>query len=214
LSNFAQIVVDTEVSAGQAPELANVVRAWLVGEQIVKQEESDSVLGGAGHRPGINHRAAIRIDTDNKARLQRLLEAAMVSHAWRAALEEAIEGPAYDESFLGLWTNGVKFAVGGRVFDAGGNGIELECDACGVSFEPDNSWYDAAGAWFDGDDLVSFPCPSCGQQPLLTEWHGPWPWGFGNLGIEFWNWPPLSDDFTEAITRQIGHRTVMVRLHL
>jgi len=39
---------DTEVSAEQAPELANVVRAWLVGEQIIEQEESDSVLSGTG----------------------------------------------------------------------------------------------------------------------------------------------------------------------
>ena len=129
-------------------------------------------------------------------------------------LEEAIEGPAYEESFLGLSTNGVEFAVGRQVFDAGGNGIELQCDACGVSFEPDDSWMDAVSAWFGGDDLVSFPCPSCGQQALLTEWRGPWPWGFGNLGIAFWNWPPLSDDFIHALTRKLGHRTVMVRRHL
>jgi len=214
LSDHAQIVVDTEVSAEQAPELANIVRAWLVREQIIRQEQSDSVLGDTGHRPGINYRAAIRIDTDGKARLQRLLGAAMVSPAWRAALEEAIEGPAYEESFLGLMVIGVKFAVGRQVFDACGNGIELECDACGMSFEPDDSWSDAVGAWFSGDNLVSFPCPSCGQQALLTEWRGPWPWGFGNLGIAFWNWPPLSDDFIHAITRKLGHRTVMVRRHL
>jgi len=181
LSVDAQIVVDTEVSAEQAPELANIVRAWLVGEQIIEQEESDSVLGGAGHRPGINYRTAIRIDTDGKARLQRLLGAATISPAWRAVLEEAIEGPAYEESFLGLMVNGVKFAVGRQVFDAAGNGIKLGCDACGVTFEPDDSWFDAVGAWFSGDNLVSLPCPSCGQQALLTEWRGPWPWGFGNL---------------------------------
>ena len=162
------------------------------------------LLGGTGHRPEINYRAAIRIDTDGGAGLQGLLGVAMVSPAWRAALEEAIEGPAYEESFLGLWTNGVEFAVGRQVFDAGGNGIELQCDACDVSFEPDDSWMDAVGAWFGGDDLVSFPCPSCGQQALLTEWRGPWPWGFGNLGIEFWNWPSLSDDFIHAITRKLG----------
>ena len=50
LSNYAQIVVDTEVSAERAPQLANVVRAWLVGEQIIEQEESDSVLSGTGPR--------------------------------------------------------------------------------------------------------------------------------------------------------------------
>jgi hypothetical protein len=100
------------------------------------------------------------------------------------------------------------------VFDAGGNGIELLCNACGVSFQPDNLWCDAAGAWFDGDDLASFPCPSCGQRALLTEWRGPWLWGFGNLGVAFWNWPPLSDSFLHAITGKLRHRTVFVRRHL
>jgi hypothetical protein len=214
LSDYAQIVVDTEVSAERAPELANIVRAWLVGKHIIEQEESNSVLSGTGHRPGMNYRAAIRIDADGRARLQRLLGAATVSPAWRAALVEAIEGPACEESFLGLMVNGVEFAVGRRVFDAGGNGIELGCDACGVSFEPDHSWSDAVGAWFGGDDLVRFPCTSCRKQVLLTEWRGPWPWGFGKLGIAFWNWQPLSDDFIHAITLKLGHRTVMVRHHL
>jgi hypothetical protein len=129
--------------------LQNIVRAWLVGEQIVEQEESESGLSGTGYRPGINYRAAIKSDSD---------------------------------TFLGLWTNAVKFAIGRQVFDARGNGIALERDACGVSFEPNDSWMDAVGAWFSGEDLVSFPCPSCGQQALLMQWRGPWPWGFGSLG--------------------------------
>jgi hypothetical protein len=182
LSDHAQIVVDIDVSAEQAPELANVVCAWLVGQQIIKQEESDSVLGGAGHRPGINYLTAIQTDKN--------------------------------QPFLDLVTNGVEIAVGRRVFDAGGNGIELQCDACGMSFEPDDSWSDAVGAWFDGDELANFACPSCGRQALLTAWRGPWPWGFGNLGVAFWNWPPLSDSFLHAITKKLGHRTVMVRQHL
>lgn len=209
MSNFAQIVVDTAVSAKQAPELANLVRAWLVEEQIIEQEESDSVLGGMGHRPGINYRAAIKL----RANTDRTIKISVPGPFTMREYHELLARP-YEDTFLGLWTNGVKFAVGRQVFDAGGNGIELECDACGVSFEPDDSWSDAVGEWFNGDDLVSFPCPSCGEQALLTEWRGPWPWGFGNLGIEFWSWPPLSDEFIHAITRKLGHRTVMVRLHL
>jgi hypothetical protein len=181
LSDHAQIVVDIDVSAEQAPELADVVRAWLVGQHIIKQEPSDSVLNGVGHRPGLLYRDAIHWDKD-----------------W---------------DFLSLATNGVKIAVGRQVFHSCENGIELQCDVCGVSFEPDDSWYDVIGAWFDGDDLASFPCPSCGQQALLTEWRGPSPWGFGNLGVQFWNWPPLSDSFLQAITRKLGHRTVFVRQH-
>lgn len=64
MSDSAQIVVDIEVSAERAPELANIARAWLVGEQIIKREQSDSVLSGTGHRPRINYRAAIKVDED------------------------------------------------------------------------------------------------------------------------------------------------------
>lgn len=181
LNDSAQIVVDIEVRAEEAPDLADIVRAWLVGEQIIEQEQSDSALSGTGHRPGTNYGVAIKIDED---------------------------------AFLRLAVNGVRIAVGRQVFDAGENGIELRCNACGVTFEPDDSWSNAVGAWFSGDDLASFPCPSCGQQALLTEWGGQWPWGFGNLGVEFWNWPPLSDSFLHALTRRLGHRVTMVRQRL
>jgi hypothetical protein len=209
LSDHAQIVVDTEVSAEQARELANIVHEWLVGEQIIAQEQSDSVLGGTGHRPGINYRAAIKL----RANTDRPIKITVPGQSTMRECHELL-ARSYEDTFLDLSVNGVKLAVGRQVFDAGGNGIELQCDGCGVSFKPDDSWSDAVGAWFSGNDLVSFPCPSCGQQALLTKWRGPWPWGFGNLGIEFWNWPPLSDDFIRAITRKLGHRTVMVRLHL
>lgn len=62
LSDSAQIVVNIEVSAEQALILANVVRAWLVGEQIIEREQSNTVLSATGHRPGTNYRDAIETD--------------------------------------------------------------------------------------------------------------------------------------------------------
>ena len=104
--------------------------------------------------------------------------------------------------------------MGRRVFAAGANGIELRCSACECFFEPDVSWSDAVSRWFDGDNLASFPCPSCGQLTLLKEWRGRWPWGFGNLGLRFWNWPPLSEDFINGLSQKLGHRTVVVWQHI
>jgi len=182
LSDNAQILVDVEVSVERASELASVVRAWLVDEGIIEQEQSDSVLADTGgHRPGRNYRAAVKTDED---------------------------------AFLCLSTNGLAIVVGRRVFDAGGNGIELRCNACAEAFEPDDSWSAAVSTWFDGDNLASFPCPSCGHRTRLAEWRGPWPWGFGNLGLQFWNWPPLSEEFIHTVTQKLGHRTVMVWQHI
>jgi hypothetical protein len=63
LSDHAQIIIDIEVSAEKAPELAGLVRAWLINEGGIEREQSDSVLGSvAGCRPGRNYRAAVKTD--------------------------------------------------------------------------------------------------------------------------------------------------------
>jgi hypothetical protein len=103
-----------------------------------------------------------------------------------------------------LRTNGVTVSTGRRVFHAGENGISLECSACGDAFEPGEEWAEAVGQWFAGDDDVSFMCPTCGQAPPLPDWEGEWRWAFGHLGITFWNWPPLSESFIQALATHIG----------
>jgi hypothetical protein len=44
----------------------------------------------------------------------------------------------------------------------------------------------------------------------LNDWRWQPPWGFGYLGFEFWNWPPLSQGFIAEVGRRLGHRTVLV----
>ncbi len=66
-------------------------------------------------------------------------------------------------------------------------------------------------AWYEGDDAVTFPCPDCGKPERLVDWAGEFPWGFGNLGFTFWNWPPLSASFVREVTELLGHRSVLVR---
>ena len=126
----------------------------------------------------------------------------------------AVEPGDLDGEFLRLATNGVCLRAGRGVFDPGSNGTELRCGACGVVFEPGDDWIDAVGAWASGDDEVTFACPACHRPERLAEWRGPWSWGFGNLGLEFWNWPPLSDAFVRAVGERLQHRVVLVRSHL
>ncbi len=119
-----------------------------------------------------------------------------------------------DDSWRALVTNGLEIRIGRQVFEASGNGIELACASCHAEFSPEDDWFDAVGRWHEGDDAVTFDCPSCGRRALLDDWEGPWRWAFGNLGFEFWNWPPLSDDFLRALSAKLGHRTAVVRRHL
>jgi hypothetical protein len=36
------------------------------------------------------------------------------------------------------------------------------------------------------------------------------PWGFGSLGITFWNWGELSDAFVAEPLAHLGHRVMLV----
>jgi predicted RNA-binding Zn-ribbon protein involved in translation (DUF1610 family) len=123
-------------------------------------------------------------------------------------------GPGADPGFLGVDPNGVEVVAERRVWDAGENGIALRCASCGEAFEPGEEWSVAVGAWAEGDGAAAFGCPRCGASASLQDWRGDWPWGFGALGIQFWNWPPLSQEFVTALAARLGHRVVVVRSRL
>jgi hypothetical protein len=39
--------------------------------------------------------------------------------------------------------------------------------------------------------------------------HDP-PFAFGNVGVKFWNWPLLRDDFSKALAELTGHRMRLI----
>jgi DNA-directed RNA polymerase subunit RPC12/RpoP len=121
---------------------------------------------------------------------------------------QAIEDPQWAHMIKNA-VNGVEFIVGRTVFHT--LGLELKCRACGKEFEPEDEWNDAVTAWYEGDDEVKLACPQCGHEERLVEWDGPWPWALGHLGLQFWNWPPLSPQFIQQVSQQLGHRTRVVR---
>jgi hypothetical protein len=73
---------------------------------------------------------------------------------------------------------------------------------------------EAVDAWADGDDATTYACPHCAHEERLAEWGGQWSWGFGNLGLAFWNWPPLSERFVSEVARKLGHRVKRVYCHV
>jgi hypothetical protein len=68
-------------------------------------------------------------------------------------------------------------------------------------------WHDAIDAWWSGDAAAVYACPKCGVPERLAEWRGAAPWYFGYLGLQFWDWSPLSERFIQEVTTQLGHRT-------
>ncbi len=115
-----------------------------------------------------------------------------------------------DDHLLKLATNGLDVITKRSVFHSGQGGFELICSACSDRFEAPNVWGDAVSQWYENKGPGIMACPHCGGRQPINEWKHDPPWGFANLGFEFWNWPPLSDDFVQTIGERLGHRVVLV----
>ncbi len=58
--------------------------------------------------------------------------------------------------------------------------------------------------WERGEPAGEVGCPDCELRKPLTDWDGDF--GYGNLGIEFWGWPPLAYWFVHRVQRLTDSR--------
>ena len=115
-----------------------------------------------------------------------------------------------DEHLLQLVTNGLDIITKRTVFHSGQGQFELVCSTCSGRSEPPEEWGDAVGEWYDKKGPGLLACPRCGESQPIDNWEHDPAWGFANLGFEFWNWPPLTDEFVKRIGERLGHRVVLV----
>jgi hypothetical protein len=84
-------------------------------------------------------------------------------------------------------------------------GHNLYCPVCQYTFEPeDDEALEAMAQWERGEPAGEVGCPDCGLRKPLTDWDGNF--GYGNLGIEFWDWPPLAYWFVHRVQRLTDSR--------
>ncbi|MFT3900137.1 MAG: hypothetical protein QM728_07845 [Gordonia sp. (in: high G+C Gram-positive bacteria)] len=183
MSDSQIVVVDLDVSAADAPAVAERVRQWLLDEQIIVDEaESDwRDVDRAG--PG-----------------------------WRATTEPGVGGASPD---------GIGATVGPHVHLPAENiGSSARCPVCGALVDS-GAWVELASPvfteWIEGSGVDRVPCPSCGAGHRTHGWL--WddgePWALGFLGLTFWNWPELSDDFLARLRHNLdGHETCVINVHL
>lgn len=125
-------------------------------------------------------------------------------------------GPRYHDAVttaggdrvLSLRTNGVAVVTGRTVFH-GDPGADVSCPGCGTPVRFAEVIAPAIGEWHAGAGNGSRPCPQCGTRHALNEWDWQPPWAFGYLGVEFWNWPPLSRTFAQRVSSRLGHRCIV-----
>jgi hypothetical protein len=182
MGDWAQTLVDVEVGDDAAPELGQRLASWLIERRIVAPTLTDCVLGAeSGHPPGENYGLAVG--------------------------NPSVEPPRWG-------SNGVDIDVRRQVYW----GSDLEaviCPRCDFreAMTPreqsrwDTAFDDAINEWCGGGaGLVS--CLGCGADNGLNEWDWGYPWAFGALGVTFWNWDHLADDFVAEIAELLGHRLV------
>ena len=180
MGDWFQTIVDRDATVAEAEQLSKRVVTELVKRGIVSPTLTDCVLGSDLGYPPGSN--------------------------YLEAVEEQ------DGGFLDLWTNGLDIIVGRTVFDSGQGGFQLICGQCSsrVDYAGPSKWSDAVEEWYDGKGAGIFVCPICNYSQAITEWQFDPPWGFGNLGLTFWNWPPLKENFVKEMGILLEHRTIYV----
>jgi hypothetical protein len=192
-------IVDSFASLEEAPVLADRVISYLIERRIVRPERSDCVLGKKGsYPPGENVGEALATWTPHHIRGTQHIPGDPLP------LETIIHT-------LRRWSvNGVEEVVGRTVFHNFGAGLDVvRCPVC-LANQVKADWGDAVGTWYQGDNLAAFRCPSCNESSPIIEWTFDPPWAFGNLGFNFWNWPPMKRGFIDRLSGILGHKVVVI----
>jgi hypothetical protein len=175
-----------------------------------------------------NYQVIADLDVDletAEAAVDRLREWMTMQKIIKAAISDCVlgepQGHAPDENYVlaveqpypflfKLKTNGARFIAKRTVFYSAGNSNDLVCSNCGGRFEGQESWSDAVNEWFENKGFGLLACAHCRVKFPITEWRHDPPWAFGNAGIEFWNWPPLRQEFVTKVGDVLRHRVRLV----
>ncbi|WP_131737882.1 hypothetical protein [Actinomadura roseirufa] len=109
--------------------------------------------------------------------------------------------------FPDVWPNGLELDVGRSAFYGPVAGdTRVTCSNCDA-WLPFEAVLPVVEEWLEGgpDALV---CACCAVRRGFNEWLWPVPCAFAELGLRFWNWPPLADAFVADLARRLGHRLV------
>ncbi|MGW7565533.1 hypothetical protein ACWGJV_04550 [Streptomyces tendae] len=174
-----QVIVDLDADDGDSEPLARRVREWLVAEGVVLGERTPCVPGQAlGHPPGPH---------------------------WERAVTDDWDFPPSDG--LAVHTRRTGFTSGA---DMPGAALCPRC-AASVALDDAAAWptfSTAMQTWHD-TGTAAVDCPACAAPVPVQDWA--WddaPLALGHLGLEFWNWPDLTDAFRARVAALLdGHRT-------
>lgn len=109
--------------------------------------------------------------------------------------------------FPDVWPNGLEVDVGRSAFyGTVREDDRVTCPHCGA-WLPFEAVLPEVEEWLEGGP-DSLACARCGAWTGLNGWSWPVPCAFAELGLRFWNWPPLAPAFVDDLSRRLGHRLV------
>jgi hypothetical protein len=189
VGDWFQIIADIEATADEAEELGTAILSWLIDTGVVLAEAG---AGGGpadqGHPPGPRYASAV-IEPRDVPELLTLRPNGVL-----------IDAKIHRTVFFSMGADHVTCPRCAHV-------VVLRDDGPGP---PTDAWNELArtiDVWYGGG-ASEHPCPNCRHLVGLNDWEWSPPWGFGHLGIMFWNWPRLSPDFLAEVSQRLGHRTV------
>jgi hypothetical protein len=184
MGDWFQVIVDRDATEEEAPALASSIRDWLISEGIITGKLIDCILS------------------------EELGYPPGPNH------RKVADSGLGDDYLYGFAVNGMEIIIGRTVFHSLGSPIELVCTACEYRFEFSDDVSEAITEWYERTGPGNVTCSQCGVERPVSEWQFEPPWGFGNLGFEFWNWPTFEPFFIEEISKRLGHRVVHVESKL
>jgi hypothetical protein len=109
--------------------------------------------------------------------------------------------------------SGVDVVVGRELHHSMENFEPPACPGCAFALELDDERHAALiEGWLGGVEPV-VTCRRCHRFAPLGDWTGEWMFAVGNLAVRFNNWPPLREEFVEALKQQLGPRCRLVLTH-
>ncbi|MEU0439650.1 MULTISPECIES: hypothetical protein [unclassified Streptomyces] len=220
MGDFFQTVVDLDAGPQDAARLAERVVGWLAAEGIVLAAPTRCLLGdGLGHEPGPHW---IKATGEENADHQPY--DGLEVHTERTVFHDGQGGPGSVICPRCGTTTGLDFG-GPEEGPVGEDGTPPPGDGASPADEDglppvgghgappgEEIWPkfgEAITTWYETGAAAHIDCPVCAAPVALTDWR----WGdgwfsFGYLGFEFWNWPPLSEEFRARVADLLdGHRT-------
>jgi uncharacterized protein with PIN domain len=115
---------------------------------------------------------------------------------------------AQDE-FLNWQINGLGITINRQVFPS--NWLDtIKCPSCNYNII-DTDWGNLLNEWNNKTENHIVNCPNCGQSNSIVDFVFEPTWGFGELGLTFWNWgDKFNDNFIEDVEKLIGHKLKII----